>query len=165
MSETVGSMVGNEEDVARILSNGWVKNGVVQHTAFVLREGETYISVNRPVIPSFAPDVASFVRSHKNFLISDNGVNSYQRALLRVGKIRAISVVVDDKPLSFDVEVEPRDVFTKSHAGVFTRHNHKNLKTGGTIVVGEEKNISVDMVLLKVRLALVRLSSLETCYI
>lgn len=165
MSETVKSMVGNEEDVARILSNGWVKNGVVQHTAFTLREGETYISVNRAVIPSYASDVVSFVKSHKNFLVSDNGVKSYQRAVLRVGKIRAISVVVDGKPLSVDVEVEPRDVFTKSHAGIFTRHDHKNLKAGGTIAIGEEKNISIDMVLLKVRLALIRLSSLETCYI
>lgn len=165
MSEMVKSTVGNEEDVARILSNGWVKNGSVQHTAFTLREGETYISVNRLAIPSFDSDVASFVRSHKNFLISDNGIKSYQRAVLRVGKIRAVSVIVDGKPLSVDVEVEPRDVFTKSHAGIFTRHDRKNLKTGGTITVGEEKNISVDMVLLKVRLALVRLSSVETCYI
>lgn len=165
MSKTVMGMVGNEEDVVRILSNSWVKNGFVQHTAFTLREGETYVSVNRPAIASCASDVASFVSSHKNFLISDNGVKSYQRAVLRVGKIRAISVIVDDKPLSVDVEVEPRDVFTKSHAGIFTRHDRKNLKAGGTIAVGEEKNISVDMVLLKVRLALVRLSSLETCYI
>ena len=165
MSDTVMSMVGNEEDVVRILSNSWVRNGIVQHTAFTLREGETYISVNRPAIASYASDVASFVRSHKNFLNSDNGVKCYQRAVLRVGKIRAISVIVDDKPLSVDVEVEPRDVFTKSHAGIFTRHDRKNLKAGGTITVGEEKNISVDMVLLKVRLALVRLSSLETCYI
>lgn len=165
MSEMVKSTVSNEEDVARILSKGCVKNGVVQHTAFTLREGETYISVNRLAIPSFDSDVASFVRSHKNFLISDNDIKSYQRAVLRVGKIRAISVVVDDKPLSVDVEVEPRDLFTKSHAGIFTRHDSKNLKTGGTIAVGEEKNISVDMVLLKVRLALVRLSSMETCYI
>ena len=164
MSKTVRNVVGNEEDIVRILSNGWVKNGNVQHTAFALREGETYISVNRPAIPSFVSDVASFVRSHRNFLITDNGINSYQRAVLSVGKIRAISVVVDNKPLSIDVEVEPRDVFTKSHAGIFTRHDNKNLKTGGTIAVGEEKNISVDMVLLKVRLALVRLSSLETCY-
>lgn len=110
-------------------------------------------------------DVASFVKSHKNFLSTNNGANSYQRAVLHVAMIRDISVVVDNMPLSVDVEVEPRDTFSRSHAGIFTRHGSKNLKMGNTIAVGEEKNISVDMVLLKVRLALVRLSSLETCYI
>lgn len=40
-----------------------------------------------------------------------------------------------------------------------------NLKVDSAIAIGEEKNISADMVLLKVRMALVRLSSLETCYI
>lgn len=64
MSETVMGMVGNEEDVVRILSNSWVRNGFVQHTAFSLREGETYISVNRPAIASYASDVASFVSKH-----------------------------------------------------------------------------------------------------
>lgn len=165
MNVRVEDMVGNEEYVVRILSNGWVKNGVVQHTAFALREGETYISVNRPAISFFANDVASFVRSHKNYLITNNGVNSYQRAVLHVAEIRDISVVVNDKPLSVDVEVEPRDAFSKSHAGIFTRHGNRNLKTGGSIAVNEVKNVSADMVLLKVRLALVRLSSLETCII
>ena len=158
-------MVGNAENVVRILSNSWLRNGVVQHTAFALREKETYISVNRPAIPSFTTDVASFVRSHKNFISTNNGVNSYQRAVLHVAEIRAISVVVDGKPLSVDVEVEPRDAFSKSHAGIFTRHGNMNLKVDSTIAIDEEKNISADMVLLKVRMALVRLSSLETCYI
>lgn len=75
-------MVGNAENVVRILSNSWLRNGVVQYTAFALREKETYISVNRPAIPSFTTDVASFVRSHKNFISTNNGVNSYQRAVL-----------------------------------------------------------------------------------
>lgn len=158
-------LVSNEENVIRILCNDWVKNGIVQHTAFALREGETYISVNRPAIPSFTVDAISFVKSHKNFLISDNGEKSYKRAVLHVGQIRNISIVVDDNRLSVDVDVEPRDSFTRSHAGIFTHHDNRNLKIGDVIAVNEDKNVSADMVLLKVRLALVRLSLVETCHI
>lgn len=42
--------IDNREDVARILANDWVINGVLQQTAFTLRDGETYISVNRPAV-------------------------------------------------------------------------------------------------------------------
>lgn len=73
--------------------------------------------------------------------------------------------MAEGQPLAIDVEVEPRDVFTKSHAGIFTRHNNVNIKTGSTLAVSQEKNISADRVLLKVRLALVRLSTVETCYL
>ena len=84
---------------------------------------------------------------------------------MNVGSIRNIAIKIEGQPLAVDVEVEPRDVFTKSHAGIFTRYNNNNVKTGSTLAVSQEKNFSADVVLLKVRLALVRLSSVDTCYI
>ena len=157
--------INSEENVARILSKGWVANGALQHTAFMLRDGETYISVNRPAVDSYVSDVASFVKSHKSFIMTQENIISYQRAVLNVGSIRNIAIKIEDQPLAIDVEVEPRDVFTKSHAGIFTRFNNNNVKVGSTLAVSQEKDISADTVLLKVRLALVRISSVETCYI
>ena len=157
--------INSEENVARILSKVWVVNGELQHTAFMLREGETYISVNRPVVNTYVSDVVSFVKTHKNFITTNGNVNSYMRANLNVGSIRNISIIEQDKPLAVDVEVEPRDVFTKSHAGIFTRFNNKNVKMGSTLAVSQEKNIPASLVLLKVRLALMRLASVETCYL
>ena len=154
-------IVSDEENVVRILSNGWVVDGVLQQTAFTLRDGETYISVNRPAVSSFASDVALFVKSHKNFQTPNSGSLTYQSAVMNVGAIRGIVVTVDNQPLAIDVEVEPRDVFTKSHAGIFTRHGNKNVKTGGTLAVGLEENLSADAVLLKVRLALMRISAIK----
>lgn len=158
-------VINSEENVVRILSKGWVVNGTLQHTAFMLRDGETYISVNRPAVDSYVSDVASFVKGHKSFITTQGNIISYQRAILNVGDIRNIVIKIEDQPLAVDVEVEPRDVFTKSHAGIFTRFNNNNVKTGSTLAVSQEKNLSADVVLLKVRLALVRLSSVDTCYI
>ena len=161
----IQNLVSGEENVARILSKGWLVDGVLQHTAFMLREGETYISVNRPAVDSYASDVSSFVKTHKNFLTTLGNINSYQRANLNVGSIRNISIMVYGDSLDIDVEVEPRDIFTKSHAGIFTRFNNSNVKTDSVLAFSQEKNIPASFVLLKVRLALIRLSTVETCYI
>ena len=88
---------------------------------------------------------------------------SYQRAILGVGDIRSISIAIEGHPLAVNVEVEPRDMFTRSHAGIFTRYHEKNIKVGSLLAVSQEKNVSADLALLKVRLALVRLSTIETC--
>ena len=163
MSSPTTMTIDNSEDVARILANDWVINGVLQQTAFTLREGETYISVNRPAITSFTSDVTSFVRDHKNFRCKSQGNVTYQRAIINVGDIRSIVVTHDEQPLSIDVEVEPRDIFTKSHAGIFTRYGQKNIKKGDVLKIDNAAELSADMVLLKVRLALLRLSTVETC--
>jgi hypothetical protein len=134
MSEEILNIVGSNENVVRILSKDWVANGIVQQTAFTLRDDETYISVNRPTVASYITDVASFIRRHKNFMSAEGSIFSYQRANLNVGDVRGISVVVDGQPLAIDVEVEPRDVFTKSHAGIFTRYGKKNVKAGSTFI-------------------------------
>lgn len=159
------SFISSEEEVIRILSNDWVVNGALQQTAFVLRDGETCISVNRPAVTSFPTDIISFVKTHKNFVSTKNGDLYYQRAKLNVGDVRNITVLIDNAPLAIDVEVEPRDIFTKSHAGIFTRRDNITIKNGDTLVINQEKNISADMILLKVRLALLHISTVETCFI
>ena len=163
MESVIRNMVDNEESVARILSNGWVVNGILQHTAFMLREGETYISVNRPAVNSYNTDAAKFVKYHKNFATVHDNTLSYQRAILQVGDIRNISIAIEGLPLAVNVEVEPRDLFTRSHAGIFTRYYEENIKVGNLLYISQEKNVSANMVLLKVRLALMRLSTIETC--
>ena len=44
------SIIDNEEQVARILHQDWIVEGLLQVSAFALSEGETYLSVNRPSI-------------------------------------------------------------------------------------------------------------------
>ena len=62
------------------------------------------------------------------------------------------------------MDVEPRDIFTKSHAGIFTRHGGVTIKKDDTIFVkATRKGISSDQVLLKVRSRLLDISKLETC--
>lgn len=157
--------VPDSESVARILSRLWVIDGVILHMAFTLRTNETYISVNRTAVSSYQNDVNSFVSSHTDFYADDRHT-TYQRALLNVGEVRAMDVTIGGKPLDIDVEVEPRDSFTKSHAGIFTRHNGKVLKTGAALSVeGLEKNVSADDVLLEVRNELLELAKLEQCTI
>ena len=39
--------ISNSENVARILKKDWLDDGKLLHVAFALRNGETYISVNR----------------------------------------------------------------------------------------------------------------------
>ncbi len=153
--------VSDKESVARILSRKWVVDGIIMHTAFTLRTNETYISVNRPSVSSFQDDVCSFVTSHPDFYANDKQ-SACQCALLNVGEIRAIDVMVNGKSLDVCVEVEPRDTFTKSHAGIFTRHDGVNLRSGETLSIEElNKDVSADDILLEVRDELLDLAHLE----
>ena len=43
----------DSETVARILKRDWFDDGKLMHVAFALRNGETYISVNRLAIASY----------------------------------------------------------------------------------------------------------------
>lgn len=56
--------ISGDETVARILHRDWVVDGVLQISAFSLRQNETYISVNRPIIESFDEDISDFVSSY-----------------------------------------------------------------------------------------------------
>lgn len=150
----------DSENVVRILNPQWLAGTKILNMAFTLRERETYISVNRTSVPTYLDDVKSFVSSHKCFQLPNE---NYYRALLIVGDIRNIQVDNNGTPLSVDVEVEPRDAVTKSHAGIFTRHEGKILKHGNPQPVLLKYNVSVDEVIFEVRAALLKLAKLEMC--
>ena len=155
------SIISSDENVARILSSEWVVGGEIQHTAFMLKTNETYISVNRPSIETFNNDVAAFVSSHPCFCVPDTD-DTYQSAILNVGDIRKIDVEHDGKTIDINVEVEPRDVHTKSHAGIFTRFHSVNIKNGKILKYGPTaEEISADMILLEVRYQLLSIATLE----
>lgn len=155
------SSVLDIEKVVRILHQEWLVRGKLQLSAFALQPGETYISVNRPSVDSYESDVRSFLTQHMGYKDKEN---RYCRAVLGVDDIRSIKVDIDGSPLAVDVEVEPRAKHTKSHAGIFTRYEGKNVKTGQTIKVSEQlRGVSSDDILLDVRLSLLDIASVESC--
>ena len=154
---TDSTTVDSSEKVARILSTEWFVDGQLMNLAYTLLEGETYISVNRPVINTYDSDVAGFVTKHGKYLF---GTDNYKRAILSVSDIRAIKINAFGEPLKINVEVEPRDSHTKSHAGIFTRFENKNVKRGDTLSL-LEKEISADDVLIKVRTQLLNMTTVE----
>lgn len=154
-------LISDSESVVRILHPEWIEDGVLLHEAFMLDMGETYLSVNRPVVESFPEDVAGFLNKHNDYIFD---ANSYKRAVLNVGDIRSIAVSLDGIAAKIDVEVEPRDSHTKSHAGIFTRFQNKNIKRGQTLTDGTlAEGVSADTILLEVRMNLVDISSIEEC--
>ena len=157
-------MIPSSENVARILSKEWFVKGELQHTAFKLANGESYLSVNRTAIETYKSDVEAFVFGHPKFLYSEMNF-SYRRALLNVGDVRDIDVSLGEKKMKIDVEVEPRDTHTKSHAGIFTRFQNKNIKQGQLLKAGPTaEEISADTVLLEVRMAMLEMSAVEECH-
>lgn len=74
------SSIDNNEKVVRILHKDWVMDGQLQITAFALRQGESYVSVNRPVIDTFLSDVSDFVSKHADYKVSDKGSLVYCQA-------------------------------------------------------------------------------------
>ena len=67
-----------------------------------------------------------------------------------------------DKTIDINVEVEPRDVHTKSHAGIFTRFHSENIKNGKILKYGPTaEEISADMILLEVRYQLLSIATLD----
>ncbi len=151
--------MSDNESIVRILNQDWFEDGELMHVAFALRRNETYLSVNRPAIETFGNDVAEFVKSHSQYLFS---ANKYRSAILKVGEVRNIEVKIAETIVDIDVEVESRDTHTKSHAGIFTRNQNKNIKSGGSIYIPSLKeNVSADNILLKVRFKLLKLSKVE----
>ena len=121
-------IVASEENVARLLNRVWVEKGIVLIDAFALKPNETYLSVNRPMIPSYKSDVANFLSKHASYKISDDS-EFYQRAVLNVGEVRDIKVSFAEKILDVKVEVAPRNIHTKSHAGIFVCADNEYVKT------------------------------------
>lgn len=155
--------IDDSEVVVRIVSSEWVVDGELQQSAFMLNPRETYLSVNRPVIDSYEADVRSFVLSHDKFLFDDG--SSYRIAPLSVLDIRAISVYDEDnQKLNINVEVEPRDTHTKSHAGIFVRSGAENIIPNRQISDSAiPKTISTDMVLQEVRWEFLNIAQLKKC--
>lgn len=153
------SAVSNDETVARILHQDWVVDGVIQLGAFTLRPHETYISVNRPSVSSFASDVANFVRSHPMF---QHTASSYRFAILSVEDIRNIKLTNNGAPVNIDVEVEPRSAHIASHAGIFTRVESTNIKKGSTLPAEAlPLGLSADDILMEVEWSLMAVSMLQ----
>ncbi len=154
--------VDNNETVVRILHKEWVVDGQLQITAFALRQGESYISVNRPAIDTFLCDVSDFVSKHADYKVSDEGSLAYCQAGLNVSAVRNIKVELGQLSADVSVEVEPRDAHYKSHAGIFTRYDDKNIK--GVQEVIQDKNdglMPVRAILQKVQHQLLALAVLE----
>lgn len=144
----------DSETVARILKRDWFDDGKLMHVAFALRNGETYISVNRLSSESFEEDVKSFVKTHPDYSFGEDS-QEYSCANLNVGDIRDMHVALDAESIDIEVEVEPRDTHIKSHAGIFTRYKNVNLKPGASVVSeGARTVFAADAILLKVRLQL-----------
>jgi len=157
------SQVLSSESVARILSREWFVRGKLNAIAFTLDPGESYLSVNRPAVESFKADVEGFVKSHQSYSFDGD---TCKLALLNVGEVRGINVSLGDTRMKVDVEVEPRDAHTKSHAGIFTRFQNKNIKRGQLLKAGPtSEEISADTILLEVRMALLEMSTIEECQI
>lgn len=149
----------SSEEVARILSKEWFVKDVLVHTAFMLNHGEAYLSVNRLAIESFESDVKDFVCVHEQYSFD----GCCRLARLNVGSVRAIEVKVGDTEMKIDVEVEPRSIHTKSHAGIFTRFQNQNIKRGQMLKFGPvSEEVSADTILLEVRSQLLALSKVES---
>ena len=157
-------IVSDDEDIVRILHREWVVEGKIQLNAFSLRPGESYISVNRPIVDTYEDDVSSFVNKHLGFKISDSG-STYQRARMKTGLVRETTVSLGKKSIKISVEVEARSMNFKSHAGVFTRYKGKNIKKGQDtmLLMDEGKHIPIPAILQKVQHHLLKLSTLEVC--
>ena len=154
--------VDDKETVVRILHKEWIVDGQLQITAFALRQGESYISVNRPAIDTFLSDVSDFVSKHADYKVSDKGSLTYRQASLSVSAVRNIKVELGQLAADVSVEVEPRDAHYKSHAGIFTRYDEKNIKGGQESI--QDKNdclMPVRAILQKVQHQLLALSTLE----
>jgi len=156
--------VSSEETIVRLLNREWIVNGTLVQTAFQLRNGETYLSVNRPAVESYEADVASFVDQHPKYRTMPHA-DTYQRACLNVGEVRGIDIMMNGHSLGVDVDVEPRNVHAKSHAGIFTRIKGNNVKGGQTADVVTNSNgvFSATMILQKMRWKLLSMAKVETC--
>lgn len=82
---------------------------------------------------------------------------------MQVSGVRSIKVFDEsNQPLAIDVEVEPRNIHTKSHAGIFVRFSGQNVISGRSLLVDSvSEAVSVDIILQDVRWELLDLSSLE----
>lgn len=162
MNYDLSAYVEDIERVARIVNQEWIVDGVLQVNTFALAYGETYLSVNRPAIETFASDVSDFVRKHPAYMVSKQS-DTCHLATLQVSDVRKMEVCFKMKVANLAIEVEPRDTHYKSHAGIFTRIEGRNIKGGqmADLTVGEGQVVSYEDILLKVQYKLLALSTLK----
>lgn len=158
--------VRDTEKVVRILHREWMVDGELQFTAFALSDGETYLSVNRPAIDTFSSDVLDFVSKHPGYH-AEVDPSTYCQASLQVSDVRNIDIRFKEKIANLAVEVEPRAAHYKSHAGIFTRIENKNVKGGqkAELTISEDEVVSYDDILQKVCQNLLKLAQLEICHL
>lgn len=155
----MGKQIDKSENVARLLSNFWFDEGILLPVAFLHRIGESYISVNRPIVDSYDRDVESFLSCNPDFCYFQR---MYRRAMLNVGGISDIRIEVGDTMTFADVEIEPRTDKKMSHAGIFVRYQNLNLKRGKIISIAPLKEeVSVDPILLEFRNELLERANVE----
>lgn len=158
--------IDSEENVARLLCSEWVDNGDISVDAFALAPNETYLSVNRPAVDTFRSDVEKFVSSHQGFVTAKDHGQAFCAAMMNVVDVKAISVEIDDCQLDVDVEIEPRDIHTKSHAGIFVRSGGVNIVKGRRIMSSSvPKGVSSDDILMEVQWSLKDIAKLETYFL
>jgi len=154
--------VSNTEQLDRILQGEWLVDGKVQASAFALRRDETYLSVNRPSVSSFSDDVMDFIMRHPAYG-SIGSVTACRVAEVNVGRVRDIRFQLGNNLAEVFVEVEPRDNNYRSHAGIFTKCDGKNVKGGQeSVVISNGKHFPAKAILQKVRYALLQMAELKT---
>ena len=156
------STISGNETVVRILHRDWIVDDELQISAFSLRQNETYISVNRPIIESFDDDISDFLSKHTEYLISDKP-KTYKHAAMNVEELRSIKVLLGQNSLDVSVEVEPRDSHYKSHAGIFTRLSGENIKGGQQkdVPIVDEITLPISAIYQKVQYKLLSIATLE----
>lgn len=153
--------IERSENVVRLVNTKYVVDGIVSVEAFATSVGETYLSVNRQCIASFADDVSAFVRLHVEFRLQlDRGISCYG-AMMNVGDVNDIVIVRGADKLDVSVEVEPRANHTKSHAGIFVRSNKTNIVRGRQMRSDTiPRGVSTDSILMEVQWSLQELADL-----
>ena len=156
------NVVSSDENIARIIRNEWISDGELLITAFALAPKETYLSVNRPAVESYQNDVREFISKHSDYQCNNN--TTYNRAFMNVGDVRNIDIQLNGNKLNVDVEVEPRDMHTKSHAGIFVKTEKQNVIQDRELFSGSvPAGISADDILHEVRWALYDIAELQKC--
>lgn len=157
------NVIESNEFITRSLISGkWVVDNLISPTAFDWQEGETYLSVNREIIGTYIDDLRDFVKRHPVYAYNSNGKQSVMVARMSVANVDTIHFSEKGIELSAEVSVSPRDKNYKSHAGIFAKSNGKNINKDRTAIIEpRELGVSADIILQRLRMELVRISSLK----
>ncbi len=103
-----------------------------------------------------------FITRHPEFR-SIGSATACRVAELNVGQVREIRFQLGINLAEVFVEVEPRGSNYRSHAGVFTKCDGKNVKGGQeSVVISSGKHFPAKAILQKVRYALLQMAELKS---